>query len=308
MNIIRVLLLLPMTLSLILCGNDSSMQTGKADLGDARPAEPQYPREVQGLLKSREARDAPIAAARFSAAKRGEGEEPLHVLAEALTSRDDNQAVQAASGIMRLYGCDGVRGEVRDQALRQMSTFPTPRGALLLACLDGDAAALRALKSFEPVTDIRGFGSDFRDWETLRSFALAEAGDFEAKRMILGRIEAGDVEILVPLLLHSLFPYIRDRDILLALTDSLLDDRLTRPGEPTDTDYINPRISDLALSEFDSRFGLDVLGDRVPPGGYTEIHKRDAYNQVRELLNALPEGTKLPKGRRAAEVLSRGSQ
>lgn len=284
------------------------MQTGEADLGEDRPAELQYPREVQALLKSREARDAPIAAARFSAAKRGEGEEPLHVLAEALTSRDDNQAVQAASSIMRLYGCDGVRGEVREQALRQMSTFPTPRGALLLACLDGDAAALRALKSFEPVTDIRWFGSDFRDWETVRSFTLAEAGDLEAKRSILGRIDAGELDVLVPLLLHSLFPYIRDRDILLALTSSLLDDRLMRPGEPTDTDYVNPRISDLALSEFDFRFGLEVLGDRVPQGGYTEIHKRAAYNRVRELLSAVPQGTKLPKGRRAAEVLSRSNQ
>jgi len=279
------------------------MQTGEAELGEGRPAEAQYPREVQALLKSREARDAPIAAARFSAAKRGEGEEPLHVLAEALTSRDDNQAVQAASSIMRLYGCDGVRGKVREQALRQMSTFPTPRGALLLACLDGDAAALRALKSFEPVTDIRWFGSDFRDWETVRSFTLAEAGDLEAKRSILGRIEAGDSEILVPLLLHSLFPYVRDRDILLALTSSLLDDRLTRPGEPTDTDHVNPRISDLALSEFDFRFGLDVLGDRVPPGGYTEVHKRSAYNRVRELLGSLEEGAKVPQGRRASEAL-----
>ncbi len=295
MNTIRVILLLPMAISLILCGNDSSMQSRREDPGEAEAESDRgYPREVRALLESRELRDAPIPATRFAAAQRGEGEEPLRVLAEALTSRDDNQAAHAASSIMRLYGCDGVRGRVRAQALRQMSTFPTPRGTLLLACLDRDPVAVEALKSFEPVADIRGLGSDFRDWETARTFALAEAGDAEAKRIMIGRIEAGDLEVLVPLLLHNLFPYIRDRDILLALTGSLLDDRLMRPGEPTDTDYVNPQISDLALSEFDYRFGLDMLGDRVPPGGYTQIHKRAACNRSRALLGAVAEGAKVP--------------
>lgn len=302
-NTIQAVLLLPATLCLVACEADHALGPEAAALSDERPEEFWYPREVRVLLRSREARDTPLPAARFSEASRGEGEDALQVLAEAMTSRDDNQAHHAAAAIMRLYGCDAVRGEVRKQAVRQMRTYPTPYGALLLGCLDHDTAAVEALKSLEPVVDLRWFGSPFRDWETVQIFSLAEAGHPVAKRVMIERMH--DLDVRNALLQHSLFPYIRDRDMLMALTGSLLDDRLTRPGEPTDTDYPNPQISDMAFSEFDSRFALGVRGDRVPTGGYTAEHKLLAYGRARQLLEGLEEGAKVPQGRRAGEALRR---
>jgi hypothetical protein len=263
------------------------------------------PEEVQALLRSRAARDPAVADSEFSSAFRGEAESARQILAGALTSQDDNQAAEAGWAIMRLYGCEGVPGEVREQALRQMQTFPTPYGALLLSCLDQEKAAIDALKSFEPIADLRWFGSLFRDWETLRTFTLAEAGQPEAKQGIVRRINSGDLAVLVPLLMSNHFSYIRDRDILIALTASLLDDRLMRPGEPTDTDHVNPLISDLALGAFDFRFRLGVHGDRVPSGGYTTAHKREAYERARALLMSFEEGERIPQ-RRLPERISNG--
>lgn len=292
---------------LAVCGTCSDLSDRSGQINENREDEPRYPKEVEALLRSRELRDTPIPDWQFSAAMRAamrsEGGAPFQVLAGGLTSREDNQAIGSAAAIMRWYGCDQVRGRVRDQVLRQMRTFPTGYGALLLGCLDRDGTAIMTLRSFEPVPHGLWSAEPFRDWDTARTVALAEAGDSHAKRVLIRRIDAGELELLVSLLAHNLFPYIRDRDILMALTASLLDDRLMRPGEPTDTDHLNPLISDLARSEFDSRFGLDVLGERVPPGGYTEVHKRSAYNKVRELLGFLEEGAKVPQGRRARETL-----
>ncbi|MGH7339806.1 MAG: hypothetical protein ACREKH_04880, partial [Candidatus Rokuibacteriota bacterium] len=108
---------------------------------------------------------------------------------------------------------------------------------------------------------------------------------------------AGDLDLTVPLIMSNHFDYIRDRDILIALTATLLDDRLVRPGEPTDTDYLNPLISDLALGAFDFRFRLGVHGDRVPSGGYAAARKREAYKRARELLMSFEEGERIPQAR-----------
>lgn len=235
------------------------------------------------------ARTAPMSESEFSEALRGEGPESLGVLADALLSQDNVQARLAGAALSARHGCEVVEGEIRSQLLKQMAVYPTPQGALLLSCREDDPEVLEALGSFTPRSHITSFGLPFPNWEVVRLLALAEAGDDDAKYALIQDIQAGERDVVVTLLFRSVFKYVRDREVLLALSESLFDDRLTFPDRPTDTDALNSAISSSAAWRFIRRLDLETM----PAGGYdfSRAEKNEIYEAVQSYLKALPEGS-----------------
>lgn len=249
------------------------------------------------------ARTAPVAREALREALRGGGE--AATLAQALTSSDHNQASMAAAALLTHYGCEVVRGTVREALIRQARIFPTPHGVILLGCLRGEEEAIDAIRSFRPTgVHLAWFGLPFPDWEAVRAFALAESGDSLARKDLLSRLRDRDRELTIALLNRSVFPYVQDRHLLLALSESMFDSRRRRPGGEAGGDFPNPRISEEAVYAYAFRFSIRTPRDeRGRPRPFTEAEQRAVYEEVRQVLLGLEEGQRLPQKRLAGRHL-----